>query len=40
MLVKKKYFLLISNIQPGTGAHPALCLVGNGVLSKGKVSGM
>ena len=35
ILVRTKYFLLLCNIQPGAGAHPALCLMGTGLLSGG-----
>jgi hypothetical protein len=34
-LARTKYFILLCNIQPGSGAHPASCIVGTGLLSKG-----
>jgi len=33
---KGQYFLLFCNIQLGAGSHPASCLMGTVVLSKGK----
>jgi len=34
-MARTKYFILPYNIQPGSGAHPALCIMGTAVLSKG-----